>query len=159
MKQHITVEQLNKLSDKGREKLRKWWKPVLYDWYCLEGNGEGSSIYLGEDDYSFVRRGGQLDGRKLYYVEIGTNVVTYANPLLSIGQMIGFLQYDSLKIFNGPPDIAVHDPEADYHVQQWNIITGIERNHNQEGFAEFELCDALWEAVKIKLEENDKKAK
>lgn len=31
MKQHITTEQLNELSEKGKEKLRKWWKPKKGD--------------------------------------------------------------------------------------------------------------------------------
>lgn len=31
MKQHITTEQLNELSEKGKGKLREWWKPKVGD--------------------------------------------------------------------------------------------------------------------------------
>lgn len=76
MKQNITIDQLNELSKKGKERLRRWWKPQygdqyfpslnfidLYGW-CLDPKGEEKQLkHLKKKHY----------------------------PLLSIGQMIEFL--------------------------------------------------------------------
>ena len=78
MKQNISAEQLNELSNGGGEKLRKWWKPRWGDLYkskygehVIEVEGQGNPALSGtEDDY-----GDDL-------------------PLLSIGQMIEFLGDD-----------------------------------------------------------------
>lgn len=36
VKRRITVEQLNELTDKQRERLRNWWKQEAYDLYASE---------------------------------------------------------------------------------------------------------------------------
>ena len=61
MKQHITVEQLNQLSEKGKEKLREWWEKDIVE--VDESKKQPEMICFGYKDL----------------------------PLLSIGQMIEFL--------------------------------------------------------------------
>lgn len=64
MKQHITPEQLNELSEKGRERLRKWWKPDF----------DTITYYDAKTDK-----------------KVKSEPLTEHLPLLSIGQMIEFL--------------------------------------------------------------------
>ena len=66
MKQHITPEQLNELSDKSKDKLRKWWKPEVGDI-----NQDGHAYVVSHKSELFKK--------------------TKDLPLLSIGQMIEFL--------------------------------------------------------------------
>lgn len=102
MKQHITEEQLNELSEKGKERLRKWWKPKEYDLYMNE-EGEVSSVWCCEDD-----------------------VTSTDMPLLSIGQMIEFLN-EYGEIYLGTVKIITWEPTQ-------------------------ELFDVLWQSVKEVLE-------
>lgn len=122
MKQHITSEQLNELSDKGKEKLRKWWKPEEGDWfatrysalyYCYGGRevSDTYSEYLltdqavdsGYNGWSLGEsfpEGTELGG---YYQERGEEILADALPLLSIGQMIELLE-DIM-----PEGVGLHD--------------------------------------------------
>ena len=79
MKQTITAKQLNELSEKGKKKLRKWWKPTNRDIYFVhdeyekeDGLNWNTSIFEGED----------LSDRVAF-------------PALSIGEMIEFLGDDT----------------------------------------------------------------
>ena len=122
MKQHITVEQLNELSEKGKEKLRKWWKPIVGDWF--DDDGYMRIIPDDETKGAFVLN-------------------SFHTPLLSIGQMIEFL---------------------DEHLKtDWSICSGknllfFGRSDRNEIYGKIpqnrkgELCDALWKAVKEVLE-------
>ena len=64
MKQHITVQDLNDLSEKGKERLREWWDKKYK-------HRDAPHSYQSEDPYVGVEYGEQ--------------------PILSIGQMIEFL--------------------------------------------------------------------
>lgn len=76
MKQHITIEQLNELSEKAKKKLGKKW--VLQEgdkyggYWTVDGLREG--IMQMDDDGELCPQGG-----------------VWLLPLLSIGQMIEFL--------------------------------------------------------------------
>ena len=117
MKQNITIEQLNELSEKGKKKLRKWWKPKEGDLF-LDTIGEGQVVWCCEDD-----------------VEEGSL------PLLSIGQMIEFLDEHLL--------------EGNYQIQRngernsWRLNSD-DIEFDEEGKSE--LCDMSWQAVKEILE-------
>jgi hypothetical protein len=72
MKQHITVKQLDKLDEKEKLQLRKWWEKHKKDEYILASRickehilGSGEKVYV------------DIHGWQL--------------PLLSIGQMIEFI--------------------------------------------------------------------
>ncbi len=131
MKQNITIEQLNELSDKGKERLRDWWKPtglelIIYQfskgWEETENYPDGEYGCLVEPDHP-ENKGNAL-------------------PRLSIGQMIEFLdEYD-------PSSIGA---EGGYW---WDYVLTISDNQivPSGGYNENFLCDALWQAVKEILE-------
>ena len=73
MKQHITIDQLNELTDKKKKKLAKWWKPAVGDYY-VDSYFKDRELNIGAlQGFSGVL------AKEPYY------------PLLSIGQMIEFL--------------------------------------------------------------------
>lgn len=85
MKQRITIEQLNELSNEQKERLREWWKPQYGDGYF----------------YPKVNSTGNVpNGYRTW--ELG-DMKTRAFPLLSIGQMIEIIRKESfgLEITDG----------------------------------------------------------
>ncbi len=79
MKQHITVDQLNELSEEHRESIRELWKPMVGDVYF-----NFSSLHTDA-------------------VNNRTTIKPSYLPLLSIGQMIEYLDehYSLLEIVKG----------------------------------------------------------
>ena len=102
MKQHIDLSDLESLSEKGKEKLREWAGNKQIE--AIESAGYQVKIYGNNDDFT---------------------------PLLSIGQMIEFLNTRAMTI--------------------QNYKTGWKLEHNYD-YASDELCDSLWAAVKEELE-------
>lgn len=94
MKQHITIKQLNELSDKGKERLRKWWKPQFGD-FAMENEG-WHEITLG--------------GLQAFDLERQAEERRNCHPLLSIGQMIEFLTDHDFKeqwlMFSRPEELC-----------------------------------------------------
>lgn len=126
MKQYISIEQLNELSEKGKERLRNWWKPEMGDLYiddyCL------MVINCCEDEVGGKERQGY------------ENVV----PLPSIGQMIEYLENKYEYTF------ALHIMRR--HVD-WKIVDETDGYFGKEIYAKgINIRDALWEAVKSDLE-------
>jgi hypothetical protein len=85
MKQHITVEQLEQLTQKGTKRLNTWWKPE-----------RGDVVHIWDDNIDGYI---EYDGKKAGYMVNARTVVGYQKkedllPLLSIGQMIEFLIED-----------------------------------------------------------------
>ncbi|KIL35857.1 hypothetical protein SD71_10710 [Cohnella kolymensis] len=93
MKQRITKIQLREISDEQKEQLREWWNPQYGDAYYypkVDSTGHVPSGYLGWE----------LDDMK-----------TRVLPLLSIGQMIEFLEtkeYPTLHIDKIPVRGMMH---------------------------------------------------
>ena len=121
MKQHISPKQLDELSEKGKRKLNKWYKK--YEWETIPGSTDG-------DGYS--------EG-------------VYLEPLLSIGQMIEFLDEHRIVDLHIYADFPAANKDVTFKVENKGIKKpndgiGI---HTKVGF----LCDALWEAVKQVLNE------
>lgn len=121
MKQNITVEQVNELSEKQKEYLRKWWKPKVYD-LIRNCKGRQSIITLIEDD--------RIEDDDCIYDHIGENLL--ALPLLSIGQMIQYLSVSE-------------SPSIEFKNGQWEVC------HDGPMFNSGELADSLWEGVKRRL--------
>lgn len=118
MKQRITVEQLNELTDEQKERLREWWKPQTGDW-CYPVNDEGYSDYCDH---------GIVIGDVVHDFPHGDfSPISYYSclPLLSIGQMIELTESTNIIKYNG--GWALEEDAISFHD---------------------ELCDALWEAVK-----------
>jgi hypothetical protein len=75
MKQRISIEQLQELTEEQQYRLREWWKPQEGDWYHDKTYGE--SYY-----------GMEVGGYDVYTLEPAIDDL----PLLNIGQMIELLQ-------------------------------------------------------------------
>lgn len=127
MKQHITIEQLNELSEKGKERLKKWWNPKEGDWiypFNSQTNAyEETELCLSSPAAMFWDM-----------------ILIKALPLLSIGQMIEFFD----ERITGDLDLQIWINSVGSSV--W---TGIGKQEKKYGGGEgIELCDSLWEAVK-----------
>ena len=134
MKQNITTDQLNELTEKGKEKLRKWWIPyygneVLCEnstWTCLLGTNSYKHYFP-----AILLEYAKCNSDQCHHQEIRKNKKDHL-PLLSIGQMIEFLDQNILDDILAP-----------------NMVGEC------EGFIEKEqLCDSLWESVKEVLEKS-----
>lgn len=128
MKQHVTIGQLNELSDKGKEKLKKWYP------YAIDVSETRSWALPRTEDLKRYYEG-QFE-RQL---------------LLSIGQMIEFLHEYYKEVALGFDDSGVY-----WHVHvgirgAGSMLRGFGTiyDSNEE---DKELVDALWEAVKEVLE-------
>ena len=132
MKQHITEEQLNELSDKAKERLGEWWKLQYQNHKLSEGD---PILYL------------KTWGRTPDYFYVDRVRPKHTLPLLSIGEMIEFLDenYKDIRI-NHDKNIEGFAWQFCHYYQ--DIRERGYRYHNRKP----ELCDALWEAVKEVLE-------
>ncbi|KKK49467.1 hypothetical protein LCGC14_3134760 [marine sediment metagenome] len=115
MKQHITTDQLNELSEKGKEKLLKWWKRNGY--------------------------------RKITGTYADTGKFVYTDSLLSIGQMIEFL--DDRGFFEDEKTHQVRSISKGKPGMNWQWFLRLNKEFN-----DYELCDALWSACKEVLNES-----
>ena len=140
MKQHITVEQLNELSEKGKEKLRKWWKPqdtdLVWNW---KNKGEPEINHACNYQEAWDSSAGS-DG--------------YGNcfPLLSIGQMIEFLDDKRLHVPYNNDNLVEFFGVSKYGLGHWYVGVDGSDELASTDHIRLELCDALWEAVKEVLE-------
>ena len=146
MKQHITPKQLNELSEKGKERLRKWWLPKEGDWYVwypkdkkvkpnkeeyllrrdvltpmeLDFNAAGLWGMGMWDEIDEEEAEKFFQHKKLGYL-----------PLLSIGQMIEFLgEHDEVELGLVLQDLVI---EAGPAGEMW--IKSVDYQ---------DFCDALW---------------
>lgn len=120
MKQRITVEQLQELTDDQKLKLREWWKPEVGDLFAYEGE-KGLSEHLW--DVISNRNDMVMSNEQRYF------------PLFSIGQMIKLADPIRMEFKNWEYDDIKRD--------EWVVeLIGGWIYHNVD------LCDALFEAVK-----------
>lgn len=122
MKQRITIEQLEELTDIQKNYLREWWKPQRYDWIRNCKGSESVIIYIEED--------GRIEDDDCIYDHIGEGLLSL--PLLTIGQMIEYLSVSE-------------QPMMEFKDGQWEVF------HRGPTFNSVELTDALWEGVKRRL--------
>jgi len=126
MKQHVTVKQLNELSEKGKKKLRKWWKPKRGDKFSnLSWSDE---VFYGELSSSTEAESYEPD--KVYFKGSEGEGKEQDLPLLSIGQMIEFLEENKEDWIN-------------HIVISWEKRVRLGKNY---------ICSALWQATKEILE-------
>jgi len=122
MKQHITIEQLNELSEEGKEKLEAWFKET-YGYEIVK-----ERALMAKDSCS-------LCGLPFY--------------TMSIGQMIEFLEHHGLDwtlITNEAEEISDIIGQFVSDMNEKTNPFGLVVNRSK-----IELCDALWEAVKEQL--------
>lgn len=79
IKQRISVDQLQELTPGQQEKLREWWQVEKGDWYIYNFKWENVAKFELEGD---------ICGHDYPTVVVKKNCL----PLLSIGQMLQFLQ-------------------------------------------------------------------
>ena len=165
MKQHITPKQLNELNGEGVMALRKWWKPKEGDWVTWDGK-DFCLGYIGyQKEYKFYfdlmdkRRTVDLviipeikisildEGLKvtdefqtIKKLRLRGDLIHNAFPLLSIGQMVEFLEGKSTKEHYTALDVVIFEQG----------VTGTVL------LPEEKWCDALWEAVKELLNNTQK---
>lgn len=143
MKQHITIEQLNELSKNGQEKLKEWWKPQLDHIVAYKNYDQGVPLYLVVDND--MRSGWSFD-------QAMEGVIVL--PLLSIGQMIEFL--DEHNHFSPKGNIVGIVKEYVGSDEYWWGLKYEAYNDKMVMNSDKELCDALWEAVKEVLQDEKK---
>lgn len=129
MKQHITIEQLNELSDSAKSALRDW---------CKDDQGSMWAFYEKAVNkwYDYSISGDDSSAGKVIRYPSGKEGKAY--PLLSIGQMIEFLKNET----NFNIDYSGLD-------DTWGVRL------EEKEFGNKELCDALWSAVKTVLEKEE----
>jgi len=140
MKQRITIEQLNELTEEQKVNLREWWKPQFGDVLNSIKCGEVVFVYAdGQDRLNFDSDGYEWDIKK--------NCL----PLISAGQMIEILN-DKTK----EQAIGYNDSGCFWHVRFGGKGTGSMLEGFGEKFSSDDieggcLVEALWQAVKAVL--------
>lgn len=147
MRQHIAVDQLNELSDKGKEKLLEWWN-CLDSEVCPRCGSKTNEFDRGEDSwdspgypmYVCPNCDATYHGWWAQWMPTDNDNEDYPKqlePLLSIGQMIEFLgEQDYL--------LNIHQGQLSGKYYVWD--------RRKEKPNRNELCDALWSATKECLE-------
>ncbi len=143
MKQNITKEQLNELSEKARKKLHEWWKPEWGDQYIDVLGGEYANpnmVYVSALDFA---HGHTLTEEDIKATEgfhsWSKPPIKWERlnlPLLSIGKMIEFLE----------------QKEADKALVRQESSLNAQSTEYGELINLVSMCDTLWEAVKEILE-------
>ena len=87
MKQHITVDQLSKLSKKGKNRLRKWWEPWMGDLFTITSNAIWITKQVSFKEEEFIFHGVNFEKNKTWLKTPKIDCL----PLLAIGQMMEFL--------------------------------------------------------------------
>ena len=132
MKQFITIDQLSELSDQAKQRLGEW----------IHRNPSFVPLDLPLKDQSY----------QVIWTEPKTpNNKTYWLPLLSIGQMIEFLDnHNSYEVLGEPYDGGfICKGYRGEHIR-WEVTPS--GKAFPERYVAEELCDSLWEAVKEILE-------
>lgn len=146
MKQYISEKQINELSGEGKERLGEWWEPVRGD-LCVHDYG-GVCVITNNHTYELVAGYEPRPGVKVD-VQIMKMPKKEFLPLLSIGQMIEFLDEH---IDSSISSLAIDRGEHQWHVYALDSIPTKPGIGNGCPFVVPELCDALWEATKKILE-------
>lgn len=152
MKQNITIDQLKELTQEQEAKLRDLWKPKQYNLVAY------TYKYHEELETDRIIIKGLYNGNPTKIEEVsdmeGEYVFPKENclPILNIGQMIELLKqndkYDCIpsmkhQHYNGDNFIDVGIcTKNNGHISTENFINNVECN---------ELCDALWEVIKMIL--------
>lgn len=145
MKQRITVEQLNELTEEQKARLREWWQPEKFDLALAN--------YLGKSNVIALEK---IYGEKWIDIEKAQDDFgeEYAKkdmtPLLSIGQCIALLNDKKAFVSNAmltTPPVATWGTV--WHEDTFTCQGYVAIDWKPEEIPE--LIDAFWEAVKAVL--------
>lgn len=147
MKQHITTIQLNELSDEGKGKLREWWKPRKGDRYINKFSKSRKRIefWVLVPHAEECCGGDHCENHNNYELEVSDDSL----PLLSIGQMIEFLndKCESFEILkNG--EWNYDENEKDEVVEYKFGCTTKSHGGDREDSYGYDLCDVLFNMIK-----------
>lgn len=140
MKQHITPKELNELSDRGKEKLREWYEPYItsfvpgnpyYPCYRLTGHEYDNNGYCKVCFNPSPEKKNKSKGNL---------------PLLSIGQMIEFLDEQGGFLLNITRQVSSKNEKL--KKPRWGVFNLF----TNDKYFKLELVNALWQAVKKVLE-------
>jgi hypothetical protein len=147
MKQRITIEQINELTDEQKQKLREWWKPQKGDCILYTDDEQEKVFFIGELKLWLESGIGADPYNPGDYEEYE---IKYMVPLLSIGQMVELLiehkRFYELAI-TYEPDYETSDPTP---LPTWHMYMSSIASYKIDDL-ENGLCDGLWEAVKTVL--------
>lgn len=135
MKQRITIEQFNELTKEQKQNLRNSWEPKEGDWVAVDSE-DGLEEYLLYDDDEYQEYDAEEKVIWGYKLEGEKKLDMCILPLN--GQMIELLNKYSLLIEKG----------RDWTIE---IVTGDLPLYKFNKQQKTELCDSLWEAVKVIL--------
>lgn len=126
MKQTITLEQLNELSDSGKERYRQWWLAQVPFWV-----EKAKVVKIDEEDVPEIQR-------------------RYEPLLPTIGQMIEFLdEHWKAPAFPNNARLIISNSQRGSK-PEWLVFKA--SNAKDVEYEWRELADALWEAAKEVLE-------
>jgi len=131
MKQHITAEQLDELSERGKKILAEWWYPSFGDHFIKGCDKDNILIFTNHRN---PKEATEEQERKVTMLWKWSKDLL---PLLSIGQMIKFL-YD-------------HRPDKRYKTIDLPTV-GDCWECGRGAISPEKFCNELWEAVKEVLE-------
>lgn len=137
MKQHISNKQLNELSKKGKEK--------LVEWYLNRIEFDDDIVHLWLPEEKMEHHGYWDEEREFEKAGYLGKIRSYGGemlPLLSLGQMIEFLDERERYSF-------AKQNMSSHFLYYWTVRKTTEKQHISR---RKELCDALWQAVKLILE-------
>lgn len=142
MKQRISVEDLQQLTEEQKERLREWWKPQEGDWFFGTHGGGRNHQYCGPEQYVWILSPYQVDSG-VYGASLEESPPDEgALPLLSIGQLIELLDEKDC----GRWEMRCSKAKC-WHIASNNLyepdFVVTDNGHDFD-----ELIDALWEAVK-----------
>lgn len=130
MKQHITLTDLEQLSEKGKVNLREWWRPK---------EGDKTHIILDIDGIAY---------KICYLTKERMNIVTGGEiwtPLLSIGQMIEYLTENGYEITLSHARYG-ENPNTEWWLDNISSPKLEGRIFSESHRTNNELADVLWQA-------------
>ena|SRR5258708_6526075 len=98
MKQHITTSDLDQLNEQGKEKLKKWWKPEGGNLFIPTTDTFWVTLICRFEEDGFIYEDKWIDPKypsTFLWVKYNKNDCL---PVLSIGQMIEFLDPDFVSL-------------------------------------------------------------
>lgn len=138
MKQHITVEDLQQLTEEQKQRLREWWNPQLgdlvydggkiqtlhvdldTDWFIYSGYENAIHSKDWNDDFNTPHIANEVKAGCLPLLSIGQMMQlirdhkeydVHLNSLLWISEPAGALWYEVKKILSKPPEEVVADDD------------------------------------------------
>lgn len=140
MKQRITIEQFNELTKEQKQNLKDLWEPKEGDWVVIDSE-DGFEEYLLYNDDEYQEYDAEEKVIWGYKFEGGKKLEMCILP--SNGQMVEFLEANDFG--DGIIVMGINETFGSF-VTDTIFIKDVPVKYLSNN-----LCDALWEAVKVNL--------